>query len=108
MTDDEIRDARHLLDCMRTAHVATPDDSGWAVLDRALDALAREAKVPPAVSPARHWMVMQDPDGSWSAWSCGPHEGYKLYPERIRRTREQAEADGVESGLKKRDGKVTP
>jgi len=58
--------------------------------------------------PERHWMVMQDPDGSWAAWSCGPHEGYRLHNDKCGLTREQAEDEGRASGLRPFDGKVTP
>jgi len=59
-------------------------------------------------APERHWMVMQDPDGSWAAWSCGAHEGYRLHNDKCGLTREQAEDEGRASGLRPFDGKVTP
>jgi hypothetical protein len=59
-------------------------------------------------APERQWMVMQDPDGSWAAWSCGAHEGYRLHNDKCGLTREQAEDEGRASGLRPFDGKVTP
>jgi len=82
---------------------ATPASALPTILLDALKAgtIAEEA-------PERHWMVMQDPDGSWAAWSCGAHEGYRLHNDKCGLTREQAEDEGRASGLRPFDGKVTP
>ena len=75
---------------------------------RRLRAILDGESTPVEAPPARHLEVWQNPDGSWAAWSCGPHEGYRLHNDKCGLTREQAEDEGRASGLRPFDGKVTP